>query len=335
MPRTWRTKKSSGRCISVAGSMPRRRHASTERGEVGWQAAALAPASIARSATSRMVTLGRPLAAAASRRRSRSASQLWHEGRMCRHGRLRCGGAGAVPPEGEQHEHPHSGCCAGKQGRQRSLKLAHLYTGRLLAGPGRGAGPGLPPRVGEPDAGPATGAKGRPAVTGGGGGGRNSGSCGLPRWPAGPEHRWFCEALERRAAPNANSDAGELTVARHGGSGGGRDARDQRRLQTGLCGAEGVASGATTLWAGGRRPVAGPKQSYRGSKEVEGPGRRQRAGTGEQSRAPGWTTQCGDPKSPQPAMCQRSGIAVSQTPNCDTPRALKRCRRCSPLRPGR
>lgn len=69
------------------------------------------------------------------------------------------------------------------------MKLAHLYTGRPLAGAGRGAGPRLPPRVGEPDAGPAAGAKGRPAVTRGSGGGGDSGSCGLPRWPAAPEQR--------------------------------------------------------------------------------------------------------------------------------------------------
>ena len=59
-----------------AGSMPRRRQASTERGDVGVQAAGVAPGSVAWSAMSCSVTLGRRPAAATSRSRSRSASQL-------------------------------------------------------------------------------------------------------------------------------------------------------------------------------------------------------------------------------------------------------------------
>lgn len=84
--------------------MPRRRHASTERGEVGWQAAAVAPASIARSATSRIVTLGRPLAAAASRRRSRSASQLrvWDLG--CKGGQFQHWRAGQAQAGASTHQ---------------------------------------------------------------------------------------------------------------------------------------------------------------------------------------------------------------------------------------
>ena len=89
------------------------------------------------------------------------------------------------------------------------------------------------------------------------------------------------------------------------------------------------------MWTGGRGPAARWKQSGRGSKEVEGPGRRQGLCTVAQRRPPGWTTQCGALKSPQAAMCQRSGVTVPQNRNWNTPRALKRCRRCSPLRPGR
>ena len=51
---------------------------STERGLVGMQLAGVAPGSPARSATSRMVTLGRVPAAAASLTLSSSASQAAH-----------------------------------------------------------------------------------------------------------------------------------------------------------------------------------------------------------------------------------------------------------------
>lgn len=55
--RSERRKWSSGRCSRQAGSMPSRRHASTERGLVGMQAAAVHPGSTERSATSRTVNL--------------------------------------------------------------------------------------------------------------------------------------------------------------------------------------------------------------------------------------------------------------------------------------